>query len=138
MRNVLIIAGRELMRLRARFGGKMVAAVVILLAAAGIVSFLVYQQGMVLAKDFYMIGVSSSAPRLDDQRFRVIQVDQGVAGNALKARKIDVYLTGQTIFYRDDDRSQYAAGAVKTYLRTGELQRVAGQYPLNQAFPLRV
>jgi len=138
MRNVLIIAGRELMRLRARFGGKMVAAVVILLAAAAIVSFLVYQQGMVLAKDFYMIGVSSNAPRLDDQRFRVIQVDQSVAGNALRARKIDVYLTGQTIFYRDDDRSQYATGAVKTYLKTGELQRVAGEYPLNQAFPLRV
>src|SRR4030067_1572661 len=106
MRNVLIIAGRELMRLRARFGGKMVAAVVILLAAAAIVSFLVYQQGMVLDKDFYMIGVSSNAPRLDDQRFHVIKVDQSVAGNTLKARKIDVYLTGQTIFYRDDDRSQ--------------------------------
>ncbi len=126
------------MRLRARFGGKMVAAVAILLAAAAVVSFLVYQQGMVLAKDFYIIGVSSGAPALDDQRFHIMQLDQGAADYALKGHKIDAYLTGKTIYYRDDDRSQYAAGAVKTYLRTGELQRVAAEYPLNQAFPLRV
>ena len=126
------------MRLRARFGGKMVAAVAVLLAAAAVVSFLVYQQGMVLAKDFYVIGVSAGAPKLDDQRFHIMLLDQGAADFALKGHKIDAYVTGKTIYYRDDDRSQYAAGAVKTYLRTGELQRVAGEYPLNQAFPLRV
>lgn len=138
MRNILIIAGREIKRLRTRFSGKMVAAVVILLSAAAIVSFLIYQQGMVLAGDFYVIGVSPNAPGLDDRRFNIISLDTEKAGDALKTGRIDAYLSGKTIFYREDDRSQYAAGAVKTYLRTGELQRIAMRYPLNQAFPLRV
>ena len=38
------------MRLRARFGGKMITAVLILAACAAGVSFMVFQQGMVLAK----------------------------------------------------------------------------------------
>ncbi|MBN1375428.1 MAG: ABC transporter permease [Dehalococcoidia bacterium] len=138
MRNILIIAGREIKRLRARFGGKMIATVAVLLAAAAGVSFLVYLQGMVLARDFYNIGVSPGAPGLDDQRFHIINVDTGRAGLALQSGEIDAYLSGRTIFYRQDDRSQYAAGAVRTYLKTGELQRVATQYHLNQAFPLRV
>ncbi|MBN1689590.1 MAG: ABC transporter permease [Dehalococcoidia bacterium] len=134
----MIIAGREIKRLRARFGGKMIATVAVLLAAAAGVSFLIYLQGMVLAGDFYNIGVSPGAPGMDDQRFHIINVDSGSAGIALQSGEIDAYLSGRTIFYRQDNRSQYAAGAVRTYLRTGELQRVAAQYPLNQAFPLRV
>jgi ABC-type Na+ efflux pump permease subunit len=139
MRNVLIIAGREIMRLRARFGGKMVAAVLILLAAAGIVSFFVYQRGMVLARDFYIVSAGSKAPLIDDQRFHVVPILENSAGGAsLKDGNIDVFLTGTTIFTRQDSRSQYNAGALKSYLGKSELERVADVYPLNQAFPLRV
>ncbi len=126
------------MRLRARFGGKMVAAVVVLLVAAGIVSFLVYQQGMVLAKDFYIVGVSPDAPGLPDQRFHVVPAAAAEGSALLKSRNIDIYVTASKIYYRGDDRSQYAANAVKTYLEKLELVRLADEYPLNQAFPLRV
>ena len=125
MRNVLIIAGREIMRLRARFGGKMITAVLILAAGAAGVSFMVFQQGMVLAKDFYIIGVSPSAPLLDDQRFHIIQVPTADSARVLKDKQIDVYLTGAALYYRNDDRSQYAAGALTTYLEKHELARLA-------------
>jgi len=138
MRNTLIIAGREIMRLRARFGGKMIAAVLILLIAAGAVSSLVYLQGMVLAKDFYIVGVSPGAPLIFDQRFHLVPVDPSQSGVALKSGRIDVYVTGKAAFYRADDRSQHAAGAIKKYLEKKEIARIADQYPLNQAFPLRV
>ncbi|MGA9049526.1 MAG: ABC transporter permease [Dehalococcoidia bacterium] len=126
------------MRLRARFGGKMITAVLILAACAAGVSFMVFQQGMVLAKDFYIIGVSPNAPLLDDPRFHILQVPIADSAQSLKDRRIDVYLTGAALYYRQDDRSQYAAGALKTYLEKNELARLAVDYPLNQAFPLRV
>ncbi|MDD5493295.1 MAG: ABC transporter permease [Dehalococcoidia bacterium] len=126
------------MRLRARFGGKMIAAVLILLISAGVVSSLVFIQGMVLAKDFYIVGVSPGAPLIFDQRFHLVQVDPSQSGVALKSGQIDVYVTGKAAFYRADDRSQHAAGAIKKYLEKKEIARIADQYPLNQAFPLRV
>ena len=126
------------MRLRARFGGKMITAVLILAACAAGVSFMVFQQGMVLAKDFYIIGVSPNAPLLDDQRFHILQVPIADSAQVLKDKRIDVYLTGAALYYRNDDRSQYAAGALKTYLEKHELALLAQDYPLNQAFPLRV
>lgn len=135
---MVIIAGREIKRLRARFGGKMIAAVVVLLAAAGIVSFLVYQQGMVLARDFYVVGVSARAPEIKDQRFNVIQVEPDRASRLLEQKLIDIYVTDKSAFYRQDDRSLQAVGAVKKYLEKRELSRLAAEYPLNQAFPLRV
>jgi ABC-type Na+ efflux pump permease subunit len=138
MRNMLIIAGREIMRLRARFGGKMIAAVLILLISAAVVSSLVYMQGMVLAKDFYIVGVSPGAPLILDQRFHLVKVDPSQSGVALKSGQIDVYVTSKAAFYRADDRSQHAAGAVKKYLEKKEIARIADEYPLNQAFPLRV
>lgn len=126
------------MRLRARFGGRMVAAVLILLAAAAVVSFLVYRQGMALASDFYIVGASAKAPRIADQRFRVVDVDNSGGGADLRDGKIDVFVTGTTIFTRQDDRSQHAANALKTYLGKSEVARLAETYPLSQAFPLRV
>lgn len=126
------------MRLRTRFGGKMIAAVLILVAVAAIVSFFVYQQGMVLARDFYNVGTSASAPDISDQRFHIIRAAPAEGGRMLNDGRIDVYVTGTAIFSRKDDRSQYAVGAVKTYLEKRELARIGAQYPLNEAFPLRV
>jgi ABC-type Na+ efflux pump permease subunit len=138
MRNVLIIAGREIRRLRARLGGKMIAAMIFLLSTAAVVSFLVCQQGMVMAKDVYVVGATDKAPGIDDQRFHMVQVDNANGGIALREGKIDVFLTGTAIFSRGDSRSQYGAGALKTYLEKSELARIGGEYPLNRAFPLRV
>ena len=126
------------MRLRTRFGGKMIAAVIILLAAAAIVSFFVYQQGMILARDLYIVGAAPSAPELNDKRFHVVRVSPQDGGIMLNNRRIDIYLTGTAIFAREDDRSQYALGAIKTYLEKRELARLGSEYPLAQAFPLRV
>ncbi|MDD5313100.1 MAG: ABC transporter permease, partial [Dehalococcoidia bacterium] len=78
------------------------------------------------------------APLIFDQRFHLVQVDPSQSGVALKSGQIDVYVTGKAAFYRADDRSQHAAGAIKKYLEKKEIARIADQYPLNQAFPLRV
>ncbi len=126
------------MRLRARFGGKMIAAVLILLGAAAIVSLFVYQQGMILARDFYIVGTSPSAPEINDKRFHIIKAGPQDGGIMLNNHSIDIYVTGTAIFSREDDRSQYAVGAIKTYLEKRELARIGAEYPLNQAFPLRV
>lgn len=126
------------MRLRARFSGRMVAAVLVLLAAAAIVAFFVYQQGMILSRDFYIVGVAPSAPEINDQRFHIIRAAPRDGGIMLNNRRIDIYVTGTAIFSREDDRSQYAVGAIKTYLEKRELARIGAEYPLNQAFPLRV
>lgn len=138
MRNMLIIAGREVKRLRARFSGRMIAAVVILLAAAGVVSFFAYQQGMILARDFYIVGTSPTAPDISDKRFCIIRASPQEGGLMLKDGRIDIYLTRTAIFSRRDDRSQYALGAIKTYLEKGELARIGSEYPPDKAFPLRV
>ena len=138
MRTVLIIAGREILRLRARFNTKMLAAVIILLVMVAVISFFILRQGAVMVKDLYIIGVSPSAPRLDDPRFNIIRADPREGIRLLNDGQLDVYLTGTALFSRQDDRSQYAVGAVKSHLLKSELERIGIEYPLNRAFPLRV
>lgn len=113
-------------------------AVILLVVVAGAISILVYQQGMVLGKDFYAIGVSPQAPEITDQRFNTIKINRVEGWALLQQKAIDLYLDGNNVYSRRDSRSQYAVGALKQYLEKKELSRIANEYDIETAFPLRV
>lgn len=138
MGNILTIARRETKRFRSRFSGgsKWTTALAILLAL--VVSFLVFQQGLVISKGLYTIGVSPDGPAVDDGRFHVLTLDRASGYGMLKSGEIDLYMDGDTAVLRPDDRSQYAASALKKYLDSEELGRIRSQYQLDTAFPLRI
>jgi len=96
----------------------MISAVVILLAAAAVVSFLVYQQGMVLAKDFYIVGVSPSAPEFHDQRFKIIKIDPKEASAMLQSHKIDIYVATKALFIVMTSARNVQPGQSKLTLRS--------------------
>ncbi|MDY6874709.1 MAG: ABC transporter permease [Chloroflexota bacterium] len=56
----------------------------------------------------------------------------------LDAQAIDVYIEGSKVVHRNDAKSRYAAGALKTYLEKQELARIADEYEIDRAFPLRI
>ncbi|HUL62016.1 MAG TPA: ABC transporter permease [Methanocella sp.] len=138
MWNVLIIAKREVKRFRTRFSGGSRGIVLLVLVAALIVSYFVAQSGFSLSRGFYTIGVSPSAPHIDDSRFNVIAMSPDEGRAKLDASRIDAYVWNDQVLYRNDRRSQYAVGALKKYLDGTELDRITAEYPIDQGFPLRV
>ena len=138
MKNILIISKRELSRLRSRFRGRSRIIILSVVAIAIGISYLVSQQGFVLSKDIYTVGVSPGSEVPSDERFKVITAEP-VSGRAmLYEQAIDVYFSENLAEYRNDERSQYAAGALKQYLEKRELIRIANEYDIDKAFPLRI
>ena len=138
MLNVLTIAKREVKRFRSRFSGGSRSIVLIVLALSLIVSFLVAQSGFTLSRGIYTIGVAPGGPSIDDARFNALVMDYGTGMARLADYSIDAFLYGDQAFGRRDDRSQYALGALKQYLDRQELDRIANDYDLDRAFPLRI
>jgi hypothetical protein len=138
MKNILVIAKREVFRLRSRFRGRSRIIILSALLLSGLISYAVSQQGFVLSKDFYTVGVSPDTGTPSDQRFNVIMLDHSTGSMLLDARTIDIYLGGDRVEYRGDQRSQYAAGALKQFLDKRELIRISNEYGVDKAFPLRI
>lgn len=138
MRNILVIAKRELFRLRSRFRGRARVIIIAVLALSFSISYLVSQQDFILSKDFYAVGISPDTGVPADERFNVIMTDPASGRTMLSNKAIDIYLGGNEAEYRSDQRSQYAAGALKQYLEKRELIRIAEEYDLDKAFPLRI
>ncbi len=138
MSNILTIAKREIKRLRSRFRGGSRLVVVLILAGAFVISYLVFQQGAVLSKGMYRVGMSPDGPGIHDSRFRTITVDRSTGYSMLDERAIDVYVDGDEVASRNNARSLYAAGALKQYLEKQELTRIKDEYEIDTAFPLRV
>jgi hypothetical protein len=138
VKNTLIISKREVTRLRSRFTGRTRFMVVGIVALAITVSFVVYQQDLVLSKSLYTVGVSPDAPAIDDDRFNVLTFEDNGGFKSLYQKTIDVYVRGEELFYREDERSQYATGALKQYLEKQELVRISNEYDIDKAFPLRI
>jgi hypothetical protein len=138
MNQILVIAWREVTRLRKRFGGgASPLAVILLLAVLGVSAFAL-RDTVTLGSGLYRIGVSGDVPPIHDSRFSVVKVDL-VQGKALLEKQfIDVLIDGATVTYRDDDKSQFAVRALKQYMEKQELVRVGASYPEAAAFPLRV
>jgi ABC-type multidrug transport system permease subunit len=138
MRNVLTLAKWETTRLRSRFSGKSRFFIIPVLLLVVFLSYSIYHQDFTLCKGIYQIGLSPDGPSIQDQRFNVKVMDPLSGKKQLQAGTIDLYVGNTEVLLRKDDRSQYAAGALQKYLEKQELARIAAQYPLNQAFPLRI
>jgi len=138
MSKILQVAKREVGRFRARFSGRSQPVVLALIVLSLIVSYFVAQQGLVIGKDIYTIGVSPDGPAIGDLRFNVLSLDRATGQKMLADGSIDLYLDGETAFTRRDDRSQYAAGALRQYLEKAETTRLIEQYDIDRSFPLRV
>ena len=138
MKNILIISKREVTRLRSRFRGKSRIIIISVVALSIVISYVVSQQGFILNKDFYTIGVSPGIGVPSDERFNVVMLDHATGSAMLNRRTIDVYLGEDRVEYRSDQRSQYAAGALKQFLQKQELIRISNEYDIDKVFPLRI
>lgn len=138
MKNILKISRRELGRFRTRFRGGSRLVFLAIIAAALVISYLIAQQGLTLSRGIYTIGESPTGPFIGDSRFNVLTLDRATGVQMLDSGSIDVYIDGESVVARKDQRSQYAAGALKQYLDKQELSRLIDEYDINRSFPLRV
>jgi len=138
MKQILVIAWREITRLRKRFsGGASPLAVIALLAVLGLSAFAL-RDSVSLGNGLYRVGVSGDVPPIHDSRFAMLKVDPEQGKTLLEQKAIDALIDGAQVISRDDDKSQFAIRALKQYLEQQELARIGNTYPEGQAFPLRV
>ena len=138
MKQILIIAWREVTRLRKRFHGRTSPFIALsLLVLVGLSAFALRNM-ISLGSGLYQIGVAGDVPPIQDSRFTVIQVDSEQGQRLLDQQAIDVLIEGSQVFSRSDNKSQYAVHALKQYMEEEELRRIGNSYPESQAFPLRV
>ncbi|MFN8432751.1 MAG: ABC transporter permease subunit [Anaerolineales bacterium] len=138
MNQILVIAWREITRLRKRFGGGgSPLTVLILLGVLGFTSYTL-RDSVTLGNGMYRVGVSGNVPAINDSRFAVMEVgvDEGQA--LLAEKKIDLLIVDAQVFSREDDKSQFAERAMKQYMEKEELVRVGNSFAEGEAFPLRV
>ena len=138
MKNILTMSKREVTRLRARFSGRSRVIVLAVVALTIVSSYVIYHQDMVISKGLYNVGVSADAPSIIDKRFNVFELERETGYRWLQQGTIDLYLDGDEIVGSHSERSEYAAGALRQYLEKQELLRVADEYDIDQAFPLRI
>ncbi len=138
MHQILVIAWREITRLRKRFGGGgSPIAVLLLLVALGLSAFAL-RNTVSLGNGLYRVAVSGDVPLIQDSRFSVIAVDPAQGKTLLEQRAVDVWVDGPRVYSRDDDRSLFAVKALKQDLEALELARIGASYNDEAAFPLRV
>ena len=138
MHQIVIIAWREVTRLRKRFGGNASPlAIVILLIVVSLSAFAIRSK-ISLGSGLYQIGVMGEVPPIHDSRFTVVQVNGDQGRTMLDQHVIDVLIDSSQVFSREDNKSQYAIHALKQYLEEAELARIESTYPESDAFPLRV
>ena len=138
IRNVLTISKREVTRFRSRFTGRSRLVLLVIAALCLLITYILYHQDFVLSKGLYTVGVSSNGPAITDSRFKVLSLDVERGRMMLQNKAIDIYIDPDDAICRSDQRSQYAAGALKQYLEKRELTRIASEYEISQAFPLRI
>ncbi len=138
MRIILAIAKRELRRVRGRFSGRSRPMVFMLLGVAALISAAAFRDGPNLGQGLYHIGVSPDGPLITDRRFVVRVLDSTAALAELDAGTIDAYVTASQVIAGNRTKADYATGALRRYLEQQELSRLSTDYPLDQAFPLRI
>ncbi len=138
MNQILVIAWREVTRLRKRFGGgASPVAVLLLMAAVGLSAFAL-RDAVSLGSGLYRVGVSGDVPVIQDSRFAVVEVNPDEGRALLETKSIDVWIDGAQVISRTDDKSQFAVRALKQYMEKEELIRVGNSFAEEDAFPLRV
>jgi ABC-type Na+ efflux pump permease subunit len=137
LNRVLVIAWREVSRIRKQFGSRTSALVVLaFLIVLGLSAF-AFWNTLTLGNGLYQIGVSGNVPPIRDSRFVVINTDVEQGKKLLEQHRIDVLIDGSQVLSRPDSKSQYAIRALKQYMEQEELERVGNTYPETDAFPLR-
>ena len=137
MNKVLVIAWREVARVRKQFGSRTSALVVLaFLIVLGISAFALWNT-LSLGSGLYQIGVSGNVPPIRDSRFVIINVDVEQGKTLLEQQRIDLLIDGYQVISRHDSKSQYAVRALKQYMEKEELERVGNTYLESAAFPLR-
>lgn len=138
MNQILVIAWREITRLRKRFGGgASPLAVVLLLAVLGLSAYSL-RDTVSLGSGLYRVGISGDVPEINDSRFAVIEVSPEEGQTLLADQAIDLLIINADVFSRADDKSQFAERALKQYMEKSELVRVGSSFAEADAFPLRV
>lgn len=138
MNQILVIAWREVTRLRKRFGGgASPVAVLFLMAAVGLSAFAL-RDAVSLGSGLYRVGVSGDVPAIQDSRFAVVEVNPDDGQALLETKSIDVWIDGAQVSSRADDKSQFAVRALRQYMEKAELVRVGNSFAEEDAFPLRV
>ncbi len=138
MRNILTIAKRELTRLRSRFGGGTRPVFLLVMVAALGLGVFTSRQTFVVGEGMYRVAVSADAPQIHDPRFNIITATLATGRALLDAHAVDAVIDGTRIVIRGDDKSRYAAGALKRVLEKSELGRIYDTFELANAFPLRI
>ncbi|HKY52731.1 MAG TPA: ABC transporter permease [Anaerolineales bacterium] len=137
MNKILVIAWRDITRIRKQFGsGASLFVALGLLIVLGVSAF-TFWNTLSLGSGLYQIGVSGEVPPIRDSRFVVIHVDVEQGKTLLDQHRIDVLIHGSQVLSRQDSKSQYAIRALKQYMEKEELERVGKTYPESDAFPLR-
>ena len=137
MNRILVIAWREVTRVRKQFGsGASLFVALGLLIVLGVSAFALWNT-LSLGSGLYQIGVSGDVPPIRDSRFVVIHVDVEQGQTLLEQHRIDLLIDGSQVLSRQDRKSQYAVRALKQYMEQEELERVGNTYPQSDAFPLR-
>lgn len=138
MNKILVIAWREVTRIRKQFGSR--TSLFVLFAFLTVLGFsaFAFWNTLSLGSGLYQIGVTGNVPPIRDSRFVVIEVDTEEGKTLLELRRIDLMIDGPQVLSRNDSKSQYAVRALKQYMEEAELERVGNSYPESDAFPLRV
>src|SRR5689334_16665429 len=137
MNQILVIAWREVARLRQRFGGASPLVVLLLLSVLGLSAYYL-RNTVTLGSGLYRIGVSGDVPLIRDSHFAVMGVNVEEGKILLDQHAIDVFINGEDVISRPDDKSQFAVRALKQYMENEELTRIGNVYAQDTAFPLRV
>jgi len=138
MNQILVIAWREVTRLRKRFGGGASPIAVLLLLVVVGLSAVALRDTVSLGSGLYRVGVAGDSPAIQDSRFSVVEVDPDEGKVLLEEKVIDVLVNGSQVTFREDDKSQFAVRALKQYMEKAELVRVGNSFAEEDAFPLRV
>jgi len=137
MNQILVIAWREVTRLRKRFGGASPLVVLLLLAVFGWSAYYL-RDTVMLGSGLYRVGVSGDVPPIRDSRFAVVALKAEVGQALLDQHVIDLWIDGPQVISRADDKSQFAVRALKQYMEQEELIRIGNSYSEADAFPLRL
>jgi len=137
MHQILVMAWREMTRLRTRFGGASPVVVFLLLAAVGLLAFTL-RDAVALGSGLYRLAVSGDVPPIRDSRFAIVPVDPAQGQALLAQQAVDAWVDGVRVHAREDDRSQFALRALRQALEGLELGRIGMSYANETAFPLRV
>src|SRR5690349_7961871 len=97
MHQILVIAWREITRLRKRFGGgASPIAVVLLLAALGL-SVFALRSSVALGSGLYRVAVSGDVPPFQDSRFSIVTSDPAQGKALLEQGAVDVWIDGAVV-----------------------------------------